>query len=163
MTELNAFATTFLEIIHKRHFPQYPLTLESGRWNGPWDVKESDQGEKWHVVRDGCSDVEAILEFRETACMLAAVYPLSFQAAVYGMEHEDSDDLSWALKTQMGDRGYSTIGHIKYGHDDLVIPLNIAHRLLTSPTSLAWLLAAAPPEVLAQAGELMIKRMVCDE
>lgn len=73
MTDVNAFASPFLDMIHKRNFPLYPVSLESGRWHGPWTVTACEKGEKWQVVRDWRSAVEAVCELRETACMLAAI------------------------------------------------------------------------------------------
>jgi len=154
----NAFSPAFLEMIHQADWFEYPVSLEAGRWNGPWIVEP--QGEHWRVRREGDAKIEAQLERRETALMLAAILPLAFLDPIYDVrqEPEKEQGLGWSLMSTWGDRGFCSIGRLDYGHDEIPIPLHVAHGLLTHPASLAFLLQAAPPEVLAQAGEIVARR-----
>ncbi len=154
----NAFSPAFLDLIHEADWFEYPISLEAGRWNGPWVVEP--QGDRWQVRREDGDKVEADVELRETALMLAAILPIAFLPPIYGLRpgQDKDDDLSWELMAIRGDRGFCSVGRLDYGHDEIPCPLHVVHGLLTHPASLAFLLQAAPPEVLAQAGEILARR-----
>ena len=153
----NVFAPEFLQLIGEREPP--PFTTPEARWAGPWRVEE--RGEKFAVVRESGGEPEAVTHQRETALLLAAIFPVVGRDLRYWLEREEVDGQpTIALKTVMGKRGFVTVGRLQAMHEDLVEPLSVAEYLLRSATALALLLEAAPLETLEQAGTVLARRML---
>jgi hypothetical protein len=128
-----------------------PITLTEARYVGPWEVVRHGKG--WAVRRERDAEPQAVTEFRETACMLAAVIPAAGREPIYDFKDNE-------VHTSFGDRGFSAIARLEGAVDvEVIRPLHVVHCLLVDPESLAWLLMAAPATTLERTGEVLARKL----
>lgn len=172
----NVFAPEFLDRVGKRE--SQPVTTAEAAWAGPWRVEP--HGEEFAVLRESGGEPEAVTEVRETALLLAAIFPVVGRDPLYRLERgeearqvddednadqeepieaflQDGDDgrRGGALKTVLG-----PVGWLRALDEGVAEALSVAEYLLRSPTALAFLLEAAPVETLEQAGAILARRML---
>ncbi len=142
-----------------------PLTLSEAHYTGPWRVEPD--GDRWRVTSDVCG-LAGKLRFSETAAMLAAVLPGVNRPPLYHLSgRRDGAELMTSYRDPgcSGRRWYAgrisdaSVGVLRLKDDAIAPALDVAHGILIDPESLAWLLLAADPRILARVGEIVARRV----
>ena len=149
----NAFDPSFLAKVAEPDLGS--LSLKEAEVAGPWRVAE--HGDRWGVFQEHDPEPVAVLEFRETAFLLAAVLPIAGRQRLYLPEVSDRGE-GWSLETIAGARGLSSVGQVRGVDDEVLSHLDTVEYLLRSPDSLAHFLQAAPAETLEQVGAILADR-----
>ncbi len=149
----NVFSSDFLDYIDRLDYT--PISAGDVVWAGPWVVEPRDS--QWAVRRQSGGETEAVVQSREIALLLAAVFPLFERQPLYSVKPIE-DARQGALMTHFSTRGLTKIGELNYSYD-VDEPLSLLDYLLRTPDSLAFLLEAAPVETLRQAGDVLARRM----
>ena len=133
-------------------------TLGEAKTAGPWQVVPKTAGHRtqWTLKRDSHPEPFAVLRFRETAHLLAAILPGCGRHPVYGLTVKGGKS---ELMTSFGEQGFTCIGEMRTPEHDVLAHLHTAHCLLSSRESLAWFLMAAPPETLEGVGQIVAHRL----
>ncbi len=147
----NLFHASVLELIAERSEP--PPTLAEAEYAGPWRIEPYN--ERWRVVSDVRGPV-GFTRFRETAAMLCATLPGVGRPPTY---HLSRRRRGAELMTIIGGPEPRSIGFLSLKDEALTPPLDVVHSVLTSPDSIAWLLLAADPQILARVGEIVARRI----
>ena len=155
---MNAFAEEFLE-----QFDQFdePLTGPEAETAGPWrvlPVGAEDGG--WAVLRQGESPDSgdwpvAIFNRRERALLAAAVLPGTGRDPLYRLHMDAEAGSFYALEALGGE----IAGYFRLFDEELRASLHVVDALVRSPLALSYLLEAAGPVALRQAGRLLRLRV----
>jgi len=150
----NAFDETFLARLKDEDQP--PTALAAAR-EGPWTVAPNGHG-RWAVFRDGegyaAGDTPAALfAERSRALLAAAALP---GAAARGTLRLDDRRLPGGYAVSDGRR---TVGQLAWFDPDLVRDLAALVAIVSSPRSLAHLLAAAGHDALERAGRILASEL----
>lgn len=153
---VTVFCPEFLE--RKTAREPIPLATHEAAWSGPWAVSSS--GGEFVVHRVGNSKPVAITGYCDTALLLAAVLPAIGRGPLFWLSHERSpEDQMFGLTTTLGERGPTIVGRFEQRHEEVLGPLSAFEYLVRSPTSMAYLIEAAPTESLAPVGRLITERL----
>ncbi|HKV08811.1 MAG TPA: hypothetical protein VJ725_11775 [Thermoanaerobaculia bacterium] len=155
---LNAFAEEFLE-----HFDQFdePLTGPEAETVGPWRVLPvGTENGGWAVLRLGESPDQgdwpaAVFNRRERALLAAAVLPGTGRDPLYRL-HTDAEAGGFFALEALGD---GVAGYFRLFNEELKTALHVVDALVRSPLALSYLLEAAGPAALRQAGRLLRQRV----
>ena len=155
---LSVFTPAFLQRLDNRDRSGW--TCAEAEYAGPWRVAERDG---LHCLihasqRKGGPAVAEFLE-RETALLVAAVFPLLGRASPYGMSDTERHGGHGADLNAILDARVEWIGWCRLLHQELPDALHIAERFLRSPEALANLLEAASHEVVDRAGAILAERL----
>ena len=158
----NVFTPDFLERLD--HRDRSGWTCAEAEYAGPWRVEERD-GLHCLVHASQRKGGPAVAEFleRETALLVAAVFPLLGRASPYALSDTERHGGHGADLSAILDTSLEWIGWCRLSHQDLPDALHIAERFLRSPEALANLLEAASHEVVDRAGAILAKRLVAGE
>ena len=155
---LSVFTPAFLQRLDNRDRSGW--TGAEAEYAGPRRGAERDGLHQLvHVSqRKGGPAVAEFLE-RETALLVAAVFPLLGRASPYGLSDTErhgghGTDLSAILNASV-----EWVGWCRLSHQDLPDALHVAERFLRSPEALANLLEAASHEVVDRAGAILAERL----
>lgn len=155
---LNAFAEEFLE-----QFGQFdePLTGPEAETAGPWKVLPvgADEG-GWAVLRQEESPAlgdwpAAVFNRRERALLAAAVLPGTGRDPLYRLHTDAEAGGFYALEALGGE----VAGYFRWFDEELKTALHVVDALVRSPLALSYLLEAAGPVALRQAGRLLRQRV----
>ena len=153
--EPNVFSHEFLQLVYKQE--EVPIGTREATWAGPWRVEQHQEG--YAVLRESDGKPEAVTEYRETAAVMAAVFPMVGRENLYCLESVEDGDYRAVLKSVLGDRGWTTLGRLRLCYEGIAERMSVAEYLLRSPAALAFLLEVAPYETLQQAGTIVAKRL----
>lgn len=147
--ETTVFCPDFLK--RKAAREPIPLSAHESTWSGPWTVGPA--GERFAVRRTGDPTPVAVTSYRDTALLLAATLPAVGRGPLYWLTPERATGRRmFDLVTILGEQGPAVVGEFERHYEEILTPLSIAEYLVRSPSSLAYLLEAAPVETLVQAG-----------
>lgn len=156
----NVFTSQFLDRL--AHRERSSPTSPEAAFGGPWSVVERDQG--FAVLQEPDADPGlANAEFvdRETALLIASVYPTVGRAQQYRLRRRDGIEAGFDVQTIIGGQ-LRTVGWVRHNHPELLDALHVVECLLRSPHSMASLLEAASYEVLSRAG-MILQRLTEEE
>jgi hypothetical protein len=163
-TPPNAFDPDFLEEVQS---DAEPLTAAEADLAGPWK-REPVPGHPGAVavVRvwedQAAGDVpQAVFLHDETAEICAALLPLVEREPLFHLS--DAPDSGpdaclpggYPVLATFGEQGPAVSGWLPRYHPEIVFSLHVIEALLRAPQSLARILAAAGPGVLAQVGRIL--------
>lgn len=153
------FDSDFLEWLAERNRggPAYSEAGAAGRWT----VRRRPSG--FAVVRepDEREMPDAELSERETALLVAAIYPALEREQPYELT-ASAGALGADVRAVAGGRPRK-VGWLRHRHPEILEALSVVEWLLRSPASLALVLEAASPEVLAGAGQILERRLNADQ
>ncbi len=157
----NVFTPEFLLGVERRD-QESPSQFEASL-AGPWQVTEI--AERRFAIHHAAAPMgeppPAILTSRETALLLAALYPLIGRANPFQLAHTQSEE-GFAIQTLAGGHMH-TLGWLRDTHSEVLEALHLAEGFLRSPIAFAGILEAASHEALLQAGRLVLKRLAKGE
>jgi hypothetical protein len=152
----NAFTPEYLELLEQR---DEPVTAAEADVAGPWHL-EAHPSAGWAVLRQGesleSSQPVAIFSKKDAARLAAAVLPSTGRRSRYRLG-KDPDELGFPIYDED-----QVVGHFEHFHEDLLVALNVADALVSSPGDLAWLLDATGGLALDQAGKIALERALPD-
>ncbi len=154
----NAFSANFLGKVEK--LESETTTGFHAEWAGPWRIEK--RGEEYAVLRESDGRVEALARHRDLAAQVAASLSTMAPDTRYCFEkNTDGNELGIDLKVIRESGGFTTVAKFRTRLDYVLEALKILENLLLSPLLLAYLLDAASPELLSQAGEILM-RMIAE-
>ena len=134
-------------------------TVAEAEHAGPWTVQAQESG--FAVLREADDEADARLAERETALLLAAVFPALGREPRYQLVTKEG--AAGVDVRSFGGGRLEKVGWLRHRHPEIVEALHVVEWLLRSPASLALLLEAASYEVLAHAGRILDRRLSTEE
>ena len=156
-TAKNVFDSDFLDRLARRG--RGGPTSAEAEHAGPWTVRAQESG--FAVLRAADDEPDARLAERETALLLAAVFPALGREQRYQLTA--SEGAAGVDVRSFGGGRLEKVGWLRHRHPEIVEALHVVEWLLRSPASLALLLEAASYEVLAHAGRILDRRLSTEE
>jgi len=152
----NVFSPEFLEERKKR---EEAGAAAEAAFAGPWRVvkRGSERFAVIHAALDDDGPEEAVFTSRETALLVAGLYPVLGRDNPYYFS-DDAGEPRAAVCRAAGGREL-LIGRLRYRHVELLEALHVAEYFLSSPEALAGLLGAASYDVAVRAGKLLAARL----
>ncbi len=149
----NAFSADFLRELEQL-VPE-PASAFHAAWAGPWRVEK--RGKEYAVLRESDGRVEAMAEGRDLAELLAVALSISASKTRYCFErNREDDEFGIDLKVIREVGGFTTVAKLRSRLEHITDALKMLEKLLLLPQPLAYLLDAASPDYLNQAGALLM-------
>ncbi len=153
---LTVFAPEYLDRLRAED-PDGPTVWEA-EYAGPWRVAEC-QPLGYSVARypEGATIKDAVFDHRETALLVAALYPGIGRDPRYRLAERPEAEGYDVVTILDGDE--LPIGWIRYNHSEILRGLHVVENVLRSPSSLAFFIQAASFSVLDRAGRMIAERI----
>lgn len=129
-----------------------PVTSLEAFLSGPWEVRGMAR-DRYAVARVGEAQAQAVCTCLPLALVSAAVFLGLGREDVYLVR--DSPASQGPVPQLRSVHSQHPVGWVAHDCPSILAALQVADALQRSPASLAWLLAAAGPRKLRQAGELL--------